>query len=138
MVVAANGDVTLPQIPRLEEINIELLDFNDGEAIERQNSDVTASTSYENDSQSSTSNNPDNTASSSTSTSTQITENSTGIQNESELGENIINVENDCPNRKICDTFDSVSPTTTDTITKTAVQFNIIIRKFCSSETNKI
>ena len=89
--------------------------FNDGEAIERQNSDVTTSTSNKNDSQTT---NLENSASS-TATSSQVTENSTGMQNESELGDNIINVENDCPNRKLCDNFDSVSPTTTETITKT-------------------
>jgi hypothetical protein len=128
--VAANGDITLPEIPKLEEINIELLDFNDGEAIENQNIQVTQSEpsqSAEASNNESRSNN--STAESSNNTNTQVTENSTGLPNETELGDNIINVENDCPNRKLCDNFNSVSPTTTETITRTAVQFNIIIKK---------
>ena len=118
--VAANGEITLPKIPKLDEINIELLDFNDGDAIEKQNADVTTSTSNKNDSQTIDSKNINDSASSTATSSSQVTENSTGMQNESELGDNIINVENDCPNRKLCDNFDSVSPTTTETITKTA------------------
>lgn len=129
--VASNGSqMTPPQVPNIEEMDLSSLDFNDSEAIENQNAQVNTTSDNTSDSlneqsTSSSSNSSENTASSNA----QVAENSTGLQNDSELGDNVINVENDCPNRKICDSFNSVSPTTTDTITKTAVQFNIIIRK---------
>jgi hypothetical protein len=115
-------EVALPTIPKIEEINVEMLDFNDGDAIEKQNTQVSLADGAE-------SNSYEATTSGATTAPDATVANNTTVESNESFEDNGVNVESDCPNRKLCDNFNSVSPTTTDIITKTAVQFNIIIKK---------
>ena len=117
--VASVEEVDIPKIPKIDEINVVFLEFTDGDTIEQQNSQV--SNPQENDISIASESSYD--------LDDQELANNTAVDDQEGFSDNVINVENDCPNRKLCDNFDSVSPTTTDSITKTAVQFNIIIRK---------
>ena len=117
--VASIEEVDIPNIPKIDEINIVFLEFTDGEMIEQQNSQVSNGEENEISIASEATYESDN----------DELANNTAVDDQDGFSDNGINVENDCPNRKLCDNFDSVSPTTTDSITKTAVQFNIIIRK---------